>query len=208
MADSITTLKHSALLNCWRIAIPIVDAADSIAYDSHDADDALELGLLSLDQLLGVPLWRDTAERVRRKFVGLDDRRLRRAIVHELINWQVDDIRESVGRAISERGVASVADVRRSPTLAVPSSNLTELKTGLESFLFKEVYRHLAVEQPRDAARRSLREMYQLFTNQPERLPDKFRNRVSVDGAPRAVGDYLAGMTDRFALEEHRRLTE
>ena len=74
------------------LEVQVVDAADSIAYDSHDADDSLELGLLALDQLLAVPLWREAAERVRRRFANLDDRQLRRAIVHELIDWQVGDL--------------------------------------------------------------------------------------------------------------------
>jgi dGTPase len=188
------------------LEVQIVDAADSIAYDSHDADDALELELLSLPQLLEVPLWRDAAARVHRRHARLDDRQLRRAIVHEVINWQVDDIRETVERELAERSIHCVADVRRVPVLAAPSKQLAELKAGLESFLFKEVYRHKAVQGPRESARRALGEMFVLFTNQPDRLPPKFRNRIADDGTPRAVADYLAGMTDRFALEEHQRL--
>jgi len=188
------------------LEVQVVDAADSIAYDSHDVDDSLELGLLALDQLLAVPLWREAAERVRRRFTNLDDRQLRRAIVHELIHWQVDDLLEVVGREINKRGIASVADVRRIPMLFVPSPELAELKQGLEQFLFKNVYRHKSVEAIRASAREALREMFDLFVATSDRLPAKFRGRVSSDGVPRAVADYLAGMTDRYALEEHRRL--
>ena len=74
------------------LEVQVVDAADSIAYDSHDADDALAIGLVDLGQLLTVPLWREAADRVRRRYANLDDRQLCRAIVHELINWQVDDL--------------------------------------------------------------------------------------------------------------------
>ena len=188
------------------LEVQVVDAADSIAYDSHDADDALELRLLSLPQLLEVPLWRDAAGRVQKRYASLDDRQLRRAIVHEVINWQVDDIRETVDRELAERGVASVADVRRAPILAAPSTSLAELKSGLERFLFREVYRHEAVQGPRESARQALGEMFDFFTGDPEQLPPKFRQRIAADGVPRAVADYLAGMTDRFALDEHRRL--
>jgi dGTPase len=83
---------------------------------------------------------------------------------------------------------------------------LAELKRGLERFLFKHVYRHRAVEAPRDAARQALREMFHILVDRPDRLPEKFRDRVASDGVPRAVADYLAGMTDRYALDEHRRL--
>lgn len=189
------------------LEVQVVDAADSIAYDSHDVDDSLELGLLALDQLLAVPLWREAAERVRRRFPQLDDRQLRRAIVHELIHWQVDDLLAVVEREIAERGIASVADVRRAPVLFVPSSELAELKQGLERFLFKNVYRHKSVEAIRASAREALRETFDILVAAPDRLPAKFRSRVSSDGAPRAVADYLAGMTDRYALEEHRRLS-
>ena len=189
------------------LEVQVVDAADSIAYDSHDVDDSLELGLLDLGQLLSVPLWREAAERVRRRFASLDDPQLRRGIVHELINWQVADLIVVVERELTSRGIASVADVRRAPLIVAPSAEIAELKQGLEQFLFKTVYRHQAVEATRDAARQALREMFRIFVAAPERLPEKFRARVATDGAARATADYLAGMTDRYALEEHRRLT-
>ena len=200
--DKLAAAAASPLLE-----VQVVDAADSIAYDSHDVDDSLELGLLDLNQLLTVPLWREAAERVRGRFANLDDRQLRRAIVHELINWQVGDLLVAVDRALSARDIASVADVRRASVLVEPSVELAELKQGLEQFLFKNVYRHRQVEAPRAAARQALREMFDVLVCHPDLLPAKFQSRVSSDGAARAVADYLAGMTDRFALEEHRRLT-
>jgi len=189
------------------LEVQVVDAADSIAYDSHDVDDSLELGLLDLHQLLAVPLWREAAERVRQRFTSLDDRQLRRAIVHELINWQVDDLLSVVQHELASRRVASVGDVRRAPVLVAPSPQLAELKLGLERFLFKHVYRHEAVETKRNEARQAIREMFEILLAAPDRLPSKFRARIAQDGAARAVGDYLAGMTDRYALDEHRRLT-
>jgi dGTPase len=199
--------KSAAAAASPLLEVQVVDAADSIAYDSHDADDSLELGLLALHQLLAVPLWREAAERVRRRFANLDDRQLRRAIVHELIHWQVDDLLAEIERSILERGIQSVADVRRAPTLVAPSPEVADLKQGLESFLFKNVYRHPNVEETRNAARQALREMFDILVADPARLPAKFQNRVAVDGVARAAADYLAGMTDRFALDEHRRLT-
>lgn len=189
------------------LEVQVVDAADSIAYDSHDADDSLELGLLALDQLLSVPLWHEASERVRRRYANLDDRRLRRAIVHELIHWQVDDLLAVVEQSIAERGINSVAEVRSAAILVRPSTEVAEMKQGLERFLFKSVYRHPSVEETRNAARHSLREMFDLLVADPGCLPTKFRARVGSDGLARSVADYLAGMTDRFALDEHRRLT-
>jgi dGTPase len=188
------------------LEVQVVDAADSIAYDSHDTDDALAVGLLELRQLLEVPLWREAAERVRRRFANLDDRQLCRAIVHELINWQVDDLLSGIERSLAALRVSSVADVRRLPVVAAPSTDLAEKKRGLESFLWNQVYRHPTVVERRSPAQRALREMFKFFATTQDRLPPKFQQRAVVDGVPRAVADYLAGMTDRFALEEHRRL--
>jgi dGTPase len=188
------------------LEVQIVDAADSIAYDSHDADDSLEIGLLELDQLLEVPLWREAAARVRGRFANLDDRQLRRAIVHELINWQVGDLLAAVERQLQAHQIATTDDVRQAPVLVAPSPAMIQQKDGLESFLFQHVYRHRSVLAQRGAAQQALREMFDLLVGDPRRLPAKFRARAGVDGPPRATADYLAGMTDRFALEEHARL--
>jgi dGTPase len=189
------------------LEVQVVDAADSIAYDSHDADDALAIGLLQLPQLLEVPLWREAADRVRTRYTNLDDRQLSRAIVHEVINWQVDDLVSGMRRALTALRVASVDDIRRLPVLAAPSSELAEKKRGLESFLWNEVYRHSIVVARRGVAQQALREMFAIYVAAPDRMPPKFQQLDVTDGTPRAVADYIAGMTDRFAVEEHRRLT-
>jgi dGTPase len=188
------------------LEVQVVDAADSIAYDSHDADDALAVGLVELPQLLEVPLWREAAERVGRRFANLDDRQLCRSIVHELINWQVGDLLSGIERSLTALRVNSVAEVRRLPVVASPSTELAEKKRGLESFLWTQVYRHPTVVARRAPAQQALREMFAWFAAAPDRLPPKFEQRAATDGVPRAVADYLAGMTDRFALDEHRRL--
>jgi dGTPase len=189
------------------LEVQVVDAADSIAYDSHDADDALAIGLIDLQQLLAVPLWNEAAERVRARFANLDDPRMCRAIVHELINWQVDDLVGGMSKALVALRVSSVTDVRRLPIIAAPSTELAEKKRGLESFLWNEVYRHPMVVARRRVAQQALRELFVLYVAEPHRMPPKFQQRATTDGAPRVAADYLAGMTDRFAFEEHRSLT-
>ncbi len=188
------------------LEVQVVDAADSIAYDAHDADDALELGLLKLEQLPEVPLWREASERVIGRKASLNERQLLRAIVHEVIDWQVSDILENAARVLSERHIASVQDVRRAPLLIAPSAELGQKKANLERFLFDNVYRHPELLAKRQPAQQSLRETFERLVGQPELLPAKFRRLAEREGLPRAVGDYVAGMTDRFALEEHRRL--
>jgi dGTPase len=189
------------------LEVQVLDAADSIAYDAHDADDALELGLLDLKELLEVPMWREAAERVGRRFANLSDRHLRRAIVHAVIDWQVSDIVVAAQREIAERGICSVEGVRGTSTIVQASRELAEKKTGLERFLFDRVYRHPDVLAKRRHAQQALRETFELLVKKPDLLPAKFRRIAERDGVHRAVSDYLAGMTDRYAVEEHDRLT-
>ncbi len=189
------------------LEVQVVDVADSIAYDAHDADDALEIGFLQLGQLLEIPLWRETHERIRRQFVNLNDRQLRRAIVHEVIEREVSDVLAVTKKQIAERGIASVEDVRRSPVTVGASKELSAKKAELEQFLFETVYHHPAVLEKRQQAQRALREAFKVLSKNASLLPAKFRRIAEADGAPRAVADYLAGMTDHFALAQHRRLT-
>ena len=188
------------------LEVQVVDVADSIAYDSHDVDDAQEIGLLEHSELLQVPLWHEAACRVSQRFAALDDFQLRRAIVHELIEWQVSDVLEFAKRRLAANEIASVADVRRSTTIVRPSLELASQKSGLEKFLFNQVYRHPMVLARRLDAQQALRTMYEELHRTPEKLPEKFRGVAEREGVPRAVADYLAGMTDRFALEEFRRI--
>lgn len=199
LASSVNT--ESPLLE-----VQVVDAADSIAYDAHDADDALELGLLEQDQLLDVPLWREARERVISRNPALSERTLRRAIVHEVIDWQVSDLIEQTTHALAEQRVASATDVRRAQLLVSASSSLAEKKANLEQFLFDKVYRHPEVLAKRQIAQRALLETFDVLVKAPEKLPPKFQRMAEREGTPRSTGDYLAGMTDRFALDEHRRL--
>jgi dGTPase len=189
------------------LEVQVLDAADSIAYDAHDADDALELGLLTLEELLEVPMWREAAERVGRRFANLSDRHLRRSIVHAVIDWQVSDIVVATEHEIADRGIGSVEGVRSASTVVHPSPELAAKKTGLERFLFDRVYRHPDVLTKRRHAQQALRESFELLVKKPDQLPSKFRRIAERDGVHRAVGDYLAGMTDRYAVEEHDRLT-
>jgi dGTPase len=187
------------------LEVQAVDAADSIAYDTHDADDSLELGLLILDQLLELPLWREARSRIE-NHAKLSERQLRRAIVHEILDWQVSDVIERSQRELSARNIKSVEDVRKSAAVIEPSTELGEKKNELEKFLFDNVYRHPGVLAKRHNAQQALQESFAILVADPRQLPAKFRRLAEPEGIPRAAADYLAGMTDRFAFEEHKRL--
>jgi len=184
----------------------IVDAADSVAYDSHDPDDALQVNLLSFDELVQIPMWREAVRRVRARHSAINTRELRRATVHELIDWQVSDLLEATSARLIEHDVRSVGDVNRLPNLVVPGRELAALKTELEYFLHERVYRHRDLLAHRAQAQMRLRALFDWFVNRPELLPEAFRERAGVHGLERTVADYLAGMTDRFAEQQYERL--
>lgn len=188
------------------IEVQVVEAADSIAYDTHDADDALELGLLTLDELLAIPLWREAHARLLKRYANLQGKTLRRALLHELIDWQVSDLVAQAEHGIAVHGIQSATDARTAPTVVRASEPLLALKRELERFLFDRVYRHPDVLRLREPAQASLRAMFDGYTRRPELMPERFLARVSSDGVARTVCDYLAGMTDRFAEREYRRL--
>jgi len=188
------------------LEVQAVDTADSIAYDTHDADDSLELGLLTLEQLLELPLWRDARDRVE-NHTQLTERQLRRAIVHEILDWQVSDVIERSKRELADRRIQSVANVRNAAAIVQPSDQLGEKKSELEKFLFDKVYRHPGVLVKRRDAQKALRESFAALVSDPQKLPAKFRRLADRDGIRRAAADYLAGMTDRFAFEQHKQLT-
>lgn len=188
------------------LEVQVVDAADSIAYDAHDADDALELGLLRADQLFEVPLWSEARDRVTHRSSALSERQSLRAIVHEIIDWQVSDLIEQAQQSLSKGELATIDDVCRAPVVICPSEDFVQKKANLERFLFDKVYRHPQLLAKREHAKSAIRDMYGALLNQPEKLPHKFQLIAKAENLPRAIGDYLAGMTDRFAFEEHRRL--
>jgi dGTPase len=185
----------------------VVEAADSVAYDTHDADDALRLGLLELPELLEVPLWREAGRRVARRWADLRDKELERAILHELIDWQVGELLRGAVERLKAGHIDSVTAVRQAETIVRPGGELAEQKIELERLLHARVYRHPQVLAMRRQAQASLQRMFEHFLARPDLLPASFQSRIDATGLARTVGDYLAGMTDRFAEQQYARLT-
>lgn len=186
------------------LEVQVVDAADSIAYDAHDADDALELGLLSLGDLQTIPLWRESSERVRTRYAALSDDDLRRATVHELLDRQVGDLVSIATSAIAEFGIDSVAAVRSAGILASHSLEMAEQKLELEAFLFREVYRHPQVLEHREQASGALGEWFDRCLASPAMIPGDFEPVIASESLHRAIGDYLSTLTDRAVLDGWR----
>jgi len=151
-------------------------------------------------------LWREAERRVRRRYHALDDAQLRRAILHELIDWQVGDLLAVAQSRVGEWRIDSVDAVRRAATIVEPSPELAEQKQELERFLDDRVYQHPQLLVVRRAAQGMLSAMYAGYLARPELLPASYQARAASVGWPRSVGDYLAGMTDRYAQQENARL--
>lgn len=181
----------------------VVDAADSIAYDAHDADDALEMGLLTAAELDAIPFWRDSTQRVRSRYAALSADDLRRATVHELIDRQVSDLLQVAGQTLSEGKIESVEQVRSTSCIARHSREIEELKRELEAFLFESVYRHPSVLAHRDEATAALRSAFEHFVESPDELPPEFSPAARGEPTERLVGDFLATLTDGAVLRRH-----
>ncbi|MBX7165352.1 MAG: deoxyguanosinetriphosphate triphosphohydrolase [Pirellulales bacterium] len=206
LAGQATRADRGAATERPPLEVQVVDAADSVAYDTHDADDALKLGLLELDELLEIPLWQSAARQARRRYQALSRNELKRAVLHELLNWQVGDLLEHTQRRIAAAGVHRLDDVRAAPVLVAPGDELAPLKSELERFLYLRVYRHPQVLEMRAQAQQMLREMFAALVARPSLLPAVFAERVAESGLERTVGDYLAGMTDRYAAQQHTQI--
>jgi dGTPase len=180
------------------LEVQVVEAADSMTYDAHDSDDAVKLGLVTLEDLEQNTLVREAVASARKRFANLKGDLLRKAIVHELIERQVSEVLSVSGKRLAEcRGMTS-DDVRRLDFRVGVGPELAELKRELERFLYTRVYRHPKLIEMRTEAQSRLQQAFQGYLQKPELLPPHHFKRVERVGLPRAVGDYLAGMTDRF----------
>jgi len=185
------------------LEVQVVEAADSATYDAHDTDDAVKLQLVALEELAQCELIREALAKVRGKYTDLRDDLLRKAVVHQLIDRHVTDILETSSAILATAGTMNAHEIRRSAIRIAASRELSDQKRELESFLYNRVYRHLNLVAVRSEAQSRLKQMFELYSREPERLPSHFQTRAKATGVARAVGDYLAGMTDRFCDQQY-----
>jgi len=192
----------------------IANLADEIAYNNHDLDDGLRAGLISLDGLRDVPLFRRQHDAVLALYPQLQDRRLIHEVVRRMINYVVTDLVETTEEALKAAGPASVEDVRAQPAALVQFSETVAAEhLELKHYLREQVYRHYRVLRMTNKANTVIRALFDSFFARPELLPDEhfqaardMESESGENGCARAVADYIAGMTDRYAIVEHERL--
>ncbi len=188
------------------LEVQVVEAADSMTYDAHDTDDAVKLQLVTLEELATCALVREALARVRGAYSNLRDDLLRKAVVHQLIDRQVTDVLQTSAAILATAGELSAQEIRRSAIRIATTRELSEQKRELEKFLYDRVYRHGHLITVRREAQSRLKQMFERYCERPELLPPHFQVRAKAVGVPRAAGDYLGGMTDRFCDRQHREL--
>jgi dGTPase len=183
----------------------IANLADEIAYNNHDVDDGIRSGLITLEQLMASKIVARHADAVRAEFPAIQRRRLVHETVRHMINTLVTDvILESRSRIMAARP-ASLDDVRRAGPLIAFGDEIAAEQRELKRFLYANLYRHYRVIRMSEKAKRIVTDLFNAFMAEPRLLPPQDQQRAEID-RPRAIADYVAGMTDRYAMREHRRL--
>ena len=186
----------------------IVDYADEIAYNAHDVDDGLKSGMLTLDDLAGVSLWEEVWGELQGRYRDTDRRILRYQAVRRLINQCVLDLIERTEATMRELGVRTVDDVRaRKPKLVGFSPSMQERVDELKQRLLDRLYNHYRVRRMAVKADRIMTGLFETYMAEPRQMPPHVFGKIGDGGeTPRVVADYIAGMTDRFALDEYKKL--
>jgi len=213
-------LKHCSLANAEKLGMvgerflskqqpsleaQIANLADEIAYNNHDVDDGLRSGLITLEQLSEVRIFARHLAEVREKYPALTGRRVVTETVRRIINTLILDLVNTTRMHVEHHAVQTLADVREAPPLAAFSPALLDEHRERKRFLLHHLYRHYKVARMSTKAGRIIGDLYTAFTGDARLLPSEHQARESLEGA-RAVADYIAGMTDRYAMREHRRI--
>lgn len=184
--------------------------ADDIAYNNHDIEDGLRAGLFEIEDLDDVPLAGPVFHDLRRRFPDLDESRLISEAVRDLIGLMVHNLLAETTERLSAANPQTAGDIRGLDHAVVAFSDDFEMENkALKRFLFERMYRHYRVNRMASKARRLVQELFRLFLDEPNTLPPDWRRKTDGSGTEKtaiAVADYIAGMTDRYAIEEHRRL--
>lgn len=184
--------------------------SDDIAYNNHDIDDGLRAGLFTIDDLMDLPLVGAILREVSGKYPGLERGRLIHETIRRMISFMVNDVMAETTRRLEASGVQSVDDVRGyGGVIATFSDAMAEEDKVVKAFLHKNMYRHYRVNRMTSKVKRVVRDLFELFLEEPEVLPPDWQRSTDGPGGKATAGvvcDYIAGMTDRFAIEEHRSL--
>lgn len=187
----------------------LVDLADEIAYASHDLDDGLRSGLVDEAPLADIALWRDCEREVLESYLTLQGAPKRRLIIRLIIDRLVKDTVQNSSKLIQTRNLQTLSDLQRMqlPVISL-SDTLRRQHADLKRFLRKNLYLHYHVVRMTEKGQRFLKSLFQTYIDKPGQLPPEVLKRADEESLERAICDYLAGMTDRFAIQEYKRFFE
>ncbi|MEE2977112.1 MAG: deoxyguanosinetriphosphate triphosphohydrolase [Pseudomonadota bacterium] len=184
----------------------LANLADEVAYNNHDIDDGLRSGLITLEQLEDVPLWVVHRREAEAAFPDVSGRRLINETIRRIINALIVDLIGTTRASIAEAAPQSIEDVRAAPALVAFSEPMREEARVLKRFLFDNLYRHYLVMRMAAKARRIIDDLFGAFMDDPRLLPPQYQAKTHPEEQPRWIAHYIAGMTDRYAIKEHRRI--
>jgi len=185
----------------------VVDIADEIAYDNHDLDDGLTSGLIDESDLRRMSIWTNILCRTEQKYAKIDTQMRKYLIIRSLINSQVTDIIKQTEINIGKYKILQQQDVKDLTAKVVNfSSQMSGLRQPLREFLVDKLYQHYRVIRMSSKAKRFIKELFGHYTANPDQLPQGVAKRLKSEGTRQVVCDYIAGMTDRYALDEYKKL--
>ena len=185
----------------------IANLADDLAYTSHDLDDGLRSGMITPNQLDGIALWEIINESIGRRRSETLDSLSRHQIIRRLINFEVTDLIQSTDRYLRRSNVKTALDVQKLPfNVAGFSEDMYRRNRELKDFLFSNLYRHYRVVRMAAKSESIVTELFNIYQANPKTLPTEVQESIPERGLERTICDYIAGMTDRFAIDEYKRL--
>ncbi|MFH1594177.1 MAG: deoxyguanosinetriphosphate triphosphohydrolase [Candidatus Omnitrophota bacterium] len=188
------------------LEVQVVDIADEIAYDNHDLDDGLASNMISEKGLVDIDLWKRVCRIVKDRYPNITRKLLRTQAISALINMQVTDLIKNTERKIAKFNIKTPLDVRNFPErLVIFTGEMTDARKPLREFLVNDLYHNYRVIRMAKKAHRFIRDLFEAYAENPEQLPSSQSARLKTENKYRVVCDYIAGMTDRYALDEYNK---
>ena len=185
----------------------VVDIADEIAYDNHDLDDGLTSGLIRESDLRGLAIWNRVNKEISKVYPKIGEEKRKYLIIRSLINLQVTDVIQEAEKNLRNLKIKSCADLKKTDKKIISfSKRVHDLRKPLRGLLLNNLYHHYRVIRMSIKAKRFIKELFEIYVDKPEQLPGPIQEKIPRDGVKQVVSDYIAGMTDRYCLDEYKKL--
>ncbi|RKY31886.1 MAG: deoxyguanosinetriphosphate triphosphohydrolase [Candidatus Omnitrophota bacterium] len=205
--DKSVKIKELAPEETANLETQIVDIADEIAYDNHDLDDGITSGLLNEEELNKLPIWKNISKNIARGGSQSNPEKRKYLIIRSLINMQVTDIIEETEKILKKLKIKSYLQIKKLDCkIVVFSKQVQRLRKPMRAFLLENLYKHYRVMRMSNKAKRFIKELFKFYLKNPGALPLAIQKNIRKEGLRRGICDYIAGMTDRYALDEYKKL--